>query len=217
MAFISALAVSLWKVNPTLEMLLAGPLFALALYQRYAYRTVLAVRDAETDALTALGNHRSFQTDLREALALAASTRSTVSLVLIDLDDFKSINDRYGHPVGDRVLKQVSEILREAFGADSAYRIGGEEFALLLPERSGPIAYADLERVHHRLWQTTFPHGEPVTVSAGVVAVDVVVVASSVVARCSIGGFRLVPPAGDAPASATLLRRPPAAMLPMTR
>ena len=52
MAFISALAVSLWKVNPTLEMLLAGPLFALALYQRYAYRTVLAVRDAETDALT---------------------------------------------------------------------------------------------------------------------------------------------------------------------
>jgi diguanylate cyclase (GGDEF)-like protein/putative nucleotidyltransferase with HDIG domain len=168
MAFISALAVSLWKVNPTLEMLLAGPLFALALYQRYAYRTVLAVRDAETDALTALGNHRSFQTDLREALALAASTRATVSLALIDLDDFKSINDRYGHPVGDSVLQQVSEILREAFGADAAYRVGGEEFALILAERPGQIAYADLERVHHRLWQTTFPHGEPVTVSAGV-------------------------------------------------
>src|SRR5436190_1595760 len=127
MAFISALAVSLWKVNPTLEILLAGPLFALALYQRYAYRTVLAVRDAETDALTALGNHRSFQTDLREALAMAASTRSAVSLALIDLDDFKSINDRYGHPVGDRVLQQVSEVLLEAFGSESAYRIGGDE------------------------------------------------------------------------------------------
>ena len=69
MAFIAALAASLWKVNPPLEVLLAGPLFALALYQRYAYRTVLAMRDAETDALTGLGNHRSFQTDLREALA----------------------------------------------------------------------------------------------------------------------------------------------------
>ena len=168
MAFIAALAVSLWKVNPTLEILLAGPLFALALYQRYAYRTVLAVRDAETDALTALGNHRSFQTDLREALAMAASTRSAVSLALIDLDDFKSINDRYGHPVGDRVLQQVSEVLLEAFGSESAYRIGGEEFALILSDRPGQIAYADLERVHHRLWQSTFPHGEPVTVSAGV-------------------------------------------------
>ena len=75
MAFISALAVSLWKVNPTLEILLAGPLFALALYQRYAYRTVLAMRDAETDALTALGNHRS----LRVALALASIASFVVS------------------------------------------------------------------------------------------------------------------------------------------
>ena len=54
MAFISALAVSLWKVDPPLELLLAGPVFALALYLRSSYRTVLAVRDAETDALTGL-------------------------------------------------------------------------------------------------------------------------------------------------------------------
>ena len=67
-------------IHPRLEVLLAGPLFALALYQRYAYRSVLATRDAETDALTGLRNHRSFQTDLREALALGASTRSLMGL-----------------------------------------------------------------------------------------------------------------------------------------
>jgi diguanylate cyclase (GGDEF)-like protein/putative nucleotidyltransferase with HDIG domain len=168
MAFISALAVSLWKLNPTLELLLAGPLFALALYQRSAYRTVLAVRDAETDALTGLGNHRSFQTDLREAIALAASTRSAISLALIDLDDFKGINDRFGHPVGDRVLQEVAGLLREEFGSDSAYRIGGEEFALVLAGAGPGAMYASLERVHHHLWRATFPHSEPVTVSAGV-------------------------------------------------
>jgi diguanylate cyclase (GGDEF)-like protein/putative nucleotidyltransferase with HDIG domain len=168
MAFISALAVSLWKLNPSLELLLAGPLFALALYQRSAYRTVLAERDAETDALTSLGNHRSFQTDLRETIALGASTRGEVALALVDLDDFKAINDRFGHPVGDSVLQEVAALLRDEFGGECAYRIGGEEFALVLPGMGAGAAYASLERVHHRLWRTAFPHNEPVTVSAGV-------------------------------------------------
>ena len=109
MAFIAGLAASLWVIRPQLEVLLAGPLFALVLYQRYAYRSWLATRDAETDALTGLGNHRGFHTDLREALALAASTRTPVTLCLIDLDNFKSINDRFGHPIGDQVLVTVAE------------------------------------------------------------------------------------------------------------
>ena len=134
MAFIAALATSLWMINPRLELLLAGPLFALALYQRYAYRSVMATRDAETDALTLLRNHRSFQTDLREALALGASTRSQLSLVLIDIDNFKSINDRFGHPVGDQVLTTLARLLRDEYGDAQSYRIGGEEFALLLPD-----------------------------------------------------------------------------------
>ena len=168
MAFIAALATSLWMVNPRLELLLAGPLFALALYQRYAYRSVIATRDAETDALTLLRNHRSFQTDLREALAMGASTRSTLSLVLIDIDNFKSINDRFGHPVGDQVLTTLAELMREEYGDAQSYRIGGEEFALLLPDDGDQEAYTAVERLHARLWQTSFPHAEPVTVSAGI-------------------------------------------------
>jgi diguanylate cyclase (GGDEF)-like protein/putative nucleotidyltransferase with HDIG domain len=155
-------------INPRLELLLAGPLFALALYQRYAYRSVVATRDAETDALTGLRNHRSFQTDLREALALGASTRSLMGLVLIDIDDFKSINDRFGHQVGDDVLITLARLVREQYGDAQAYRIGGEEFALLLPDDGEQEAYAAVERLHARLWQTNFPHGEPVTVSAGI-------------------------------------------------
>ena len=84
MAFIAGLAASLWVIRPQLEVLLAGPLFALILYQRYAYRSVLATRDAETDGLTGLGNHRGFHTDLREALALAV------------------LDAHSGHPVPDR-------------------------------------------------------------------------------------------------------------------
>jgi diguanylate cyclase (GGDEF)-like protein/putative nucleotidyltransferase with HDIG domain len=168
MAFIAALATSLWMVNPRLELLLAGPLFALALYQRYAYTSVMATRDAETDALTKLRNHRSFQTDLRETLALSASTRAQLSLVLIDIDNFKSINDRFGHQVGDQVLTTISRLMHEEYGEAQAYRIGGEEFALLLPDESDQGAYTAVERLHARLWQETFPHGEPVTVSAGI-------------------------------------------------
>ncbi len=168
MACIAGVAASLWIVRPQLEVLLAGPLFALALYQRYAYRTVLATRDAETDALTGLGNHRAFQIHLHQSLALAASTRASVSLCIIDLDDFKSINDRYGHPVGDQVLQRLADLLREAFGGGSAFRIGGEEFAVVLSGATVEQANPRLERLHHRLWQTSFVHGEQVTVSAGI-------------------------------------------------
>jgi len=168
MAFIAALATSLWKVGPLLELLLAGPLFALALYQRYAYRSIMATRDAETDGLTMLRNHRSYQTDLREALALSASTRDRLSLAMIDIDNFKSINDRFGHPVGDQVLKMLADLLREEYGSDACYRIGGEELALLRMGEDEQLAYSSLERLHARLWQTAFPHGEPVTVSVGI-------------------------------------------------
>jgi diguanylate cyclase (GGDEF)-like protein/putative nucleotidyltransferase with HDIG domain len=87
---------------------------------------------------------------------------------MVDIDDFKSINDRFGHPVGDQVLTMLADLLREQFGPDTCYRIGGEEFALLRAGEDEQAAYASLERLHARLWQTSFPHGEAVTVSVGI-------------------------------------------------
>jgi diguanylate cyclase (GGDEF)-like protein len=168
MAFISALATALWKLWPPLEMLLAGPLFALALYQSYAYRSLVATRQSETDGLTGLRNHRTFQTDLGETLQAAESERTRLALVMLDIDDFKGINDRHGHPIGDQVLRTIAEILGEIAGTDRAFRVGGEEFALLLPERGPAAAKELLDDVHARIGETTFAHSEPVTISAGI-------------------------------------------------
>ena len=165
MAFISALATALWGVAPTLELLLAGPLFALALYQRYAYRTVLATTAAETDGLTALRNHRAFHDDINEMLA-EPTVRG--SLAILDIDDFKLINDRFGHPAGDEVLKLLAQILQDQFGRESAYRVGGEEFAIIFHGMTGEEARAALDALHDGLRATRFPHDELVGVSAGV-------------------------------------------------
>jgi len=168
MALVAALAASLWKLSPGLEPLLAGPLFALALSQRYARRSTLAVRASETDGLTGLGNHRSFHTTLTEVLESAAAGSQPATLCLLDLDDFKSVNDRFGHPAGDRLLTAVADLLREEFDGPLTFRIGGEEFAVLLPEASADTAYNAIERLHHRLLRTALPHGEPITISAGI-------------------------------------------------
>jgi diguanylate cyclase (GGDEF)-like protein len=168
MGSIAALAASLWTVEPRLEALLAGPLVALGLYQRYAYRTALATRDAETDALTGLRNHRAFQTTLAEALA--AGDAAPVALAMMDIDDFKAINDIHGHPVGDAVLTRLASVLRVQFGAERAFRIGGEEFAVLLPGLDRDGAADAVEPLHAALAETRFAHGRAVTVSAGVAA-----------------------------------------------
>src|SRR5437868_5717684 len=130
MAFLAALAANLWTVKPELLVLLTGPLFALSLYQRTALRSRLAVRDAHTDNLTGLGNHRAYQAALRERIGEAERVGHEFSLCIVDVDDFKRINDTYGHQVGDDVLVALAEILREARDG-AAYRCGGDEFALM--------------------------------------------------------------------------------------
>jgi len=166
-AFMATLAAVLWTIEPRLEILLAGPLLSLALSQRYASKSVAAERDALHDGLTGLCNHRSFQQELGDALESADGR--PVALCLIDIDNFKSINDRFGHPIGDDVLSLLGEVLRaECSAGVTPYRMGGEEFAILLPGWEEGEAYQLVERAHARLWDTHFPHGEPVTVSAGI-------------------------------------------------
>jgi diguanylate cyclase (GGDEF)-like protein len=103
---------------------------------------------ADVDALTGLHNRRYFHETLAREVARARRYRRTLALVLLDLDDFKSVNDRIGHLAGDEVLAEIGERMRSVVrSADIACRIGGEEFAVLLPESS----LEDAEQLYERL------------------------------------------------------------------
>ena len=91
--------------------------------------------EALLDSLTHLRNHRAFQTDLDRALAQAGRGAGAVTLVLIDLDNLKQVNDVLGHQHGDERLKALAEAARRAARSDDgAYRVGGDEFALILAD-----------------------------------------------------------------------------------
>jgi diguanylate cyclase (GGDEF)-like protein/PAS domain S-box-containing protein len=126
-------------------------------------------RKASSDGLTGLLNRTAFMGRLREAIDRAREGDQPLSLVLIDIDHFKAINDRHGHPLGDRVLVDTAARLRSISRAeDHVARIGGEEFAWLLPSTSPEAAEAAAERAR-RLVQTTVRAGaDSVTVSLGV-------------------------------------------------
>ena len=133
------------------------------------YRQQSALRSlAETDSLTGLTNHRGFHQALRSELRAAATRRDNVALVVLDLDDFKSINERHGHPFGDGVLQRVGAQLRKSVrGGDIAARTGGEEFALILPGSDVEAAQEIAERVRVAIAQLA-PAGSELSSSAGV-------------------------------------------------
>jgi diguanylate cyclase (GGDEF)-like protein len=167
MGFLAALAVALWAIEPPLLVLLAGPLFTLSLYQRYALRTKVALRAAATDSLTGLGNHRSFEARIVEVAERAAEAGSAFTLCLIDVDDFKRINDRYGHPEGDQALVDFARLLETSGANLSAYRLGGDEFALIV-EGGEQDAIAAVESLRSNLPSKLLPQGEQVTFCAGI-------------------------------------------------
>jgi diguanylate cyclase (GGDEF)-like protein len=107
-----------------------------------------ARKQAETDALTGLYNQRYFHETLRREVLRAQRYERNLALILFDVDDFKSINDQVGHLAGDRVLAQAADRLREAVrSVDVACRIGGDEFAVILPESSA----GDAEQLYRRV------------------------------------------------------------------
>ena len=165
MASASLILVVLWQRSAILAAALVGPLLAISLYQRSTYRALRAMRLALTDPLTGLGNHRHFHERLQRELVAAEEARGFLSLCLVDLDDFKHINDVYGHPVGDRVLSEVAGRLRQG---GEAFRLGGDEFAVLLPEQAEAAALDTAASIVDRLRGMQLEFTEPVTVSAGV-------------------------------------------------
>jgi|SRR5579883_787771 len=124
---------------------------------------------ARTDFLTGLPNHRYFQATLTVELGRAQRHNHPLSLLIIDLDFLKEVNDRFGHPSGDMVIRSIAETIRGTCREiDFAARYGGEEFTVILPETplAGAIQVAD--RIRERIASEQFPGIGTVTASIGV-------------------------------------------------
>lgn len=127
------------------------------------------------DGLTNLYNHRAFYSFLTDEIARADRFHRPLSVLMLDIDHFKHVNDRYGHPIGDSILLQLSEVLvTRARAIDRVCRYGGEEFAVILPETDAQLAVVMAERLRTAVEQQRFDIGDEkpitVTVSIGVAA-----------------------------------------------
>ena len=127
---------------------------------------------ASLDPLTNLYNRRKFSEILSYELKRFSRYQTRFSLINIDIDYFKKINDSYGHDVGDLVIKRFSEVLKNNIRTvDSAARWGGEEFLLLIVESDVNIAKTISEKINNVLCQTDFSPVDKVTVSIGITQV----------------------------------------------
>jgi len=139
---------------------------------------------ATTDSLTGLLNRRAGTDKLTAEIERARRAGSALSLVLLDIDHFKQVNDHFGHDVGDRVLREVADLLRARIRkTDAAARWGGEEFALILPETGLDGADRFAGELLARMRGIRTPDGAPLSASFGVVALDADESASALVKR----------------------------------
>ena len=146
---------------------LLGFLFVISVYRH----RLIANHDAEVrrmeeaalvDSLTRVGNHRAFKIDIQREMARAVRHKLPLTLAMLDVDEFKLVNDQKGHVQGDRLLLELANVLRIGRAEDRAYRLGGDEFAIVLPHTSGAAARVILERV--RAAAANALHGSTVSI-----------------------------------------------------
>ena len=148
----------------------------LARYLVYPVKNTLLIqslqKQALTDPLTGLQNRAALHHDLNLELKLSARSNTPFTLTMIDIDHFKQVNDRYGHPMGDQVLKTVSQIIRQLVReSDGVYRFGGEEFTLLLRNNSMKQGQYKVGSILARSRMRQYTEVDPalrVTLSAGI-------------------------------------------------
>jgi diguanylate cyclase (GGDEF)-like protein len=145
-----------------LRFALADEKEVLALKQRYEFSVI--------DGLTGAINRRHFDDRLVVELAYAKRHRTDLSLLMLDIDHFKAINDRLGHPAGDSVLRQVALAIKSALRAEDVFaRYGGEEFAIIARGIASTEALAFAERIRRIVEEASFAHeGSPVSVTVSV-------------------------------------------------
>jgi len=154
--------------------------FDLTILQYISTQAAIAIKNADLynmatrDGMTKLFLHKYFKERLIEEGARASRYSHPLSLVMFDIDHFKSFNDTYGHQAGDHILKNVAEIIQHnCRDMDIACRYGGEEFTVILPETTMEEAYIFAERVRKAIEKLMIPYGDhelQVTISGGITA-----------------------------------------------
>lgn len=157
--------ISLWNTSIRL-VFFVGLVLIIGETRQVHYKLL---RLASTDLLTQLKNRRAFYEQFEIEQSRAEREGTPISVIYLDLDNFKLVNDRWGHQVGDRLLQKIAQAIHDALRkTDVAGRLGGDEFVLLLPGTSPEAALNVAKRTQAQLNQSMADNGWPVTVSMGV-------------------------------------------------
>jgi diguanylate cyclase (GGDEF)-like protein len=148
---------------------------AFRLTREMEYAHSIANHAAQTDELTGLKNRRAFFQEAEQTYEHCKRNRLPLSVLMMDIDHFKHINDSYGHQAGDQVLRQIGAVICESVrDVDLCGRLGGEEFALLLTDTSIDVARATAEELRQAIARLPCEHIEGITASLGVATMSAV-------------------------------------------